>query len=77
MDDDALSEADLDPGTDPGSALAFDAGAFRAAVQVGIEQADRGEVVPHERVREWLLARARGEFDAVPPMAEKVDRKPT
>lgn len=67
MDQTALPEVALGPGTDPSDALAFDADAFRAAVRAGMEQADRGEGVPHEQVRAWLLALARGESDAPPP----------
>jgi hypothetical protein len=51
----------LDPGAEPGDALEFDAATFRAAVQAGIREADRGATVPHEQVREWLLALSRGE----------------
>ena len=67
MDQTPPPQVALDPGIDPGDASAFDADAFRAAVRVGMEQADRGEGVPHERVRAWLLALARGEADAPPP----------
>lgn len=66
----------FDSGTDPGGALAFDADAFRAAVRAGSEQADRGEGVPHERVRAWLLALARGELDAPPPEAARSESAP-
>ena len=77
MDQPPPPDAVLDSGTDPGSALEFDADAFRAAVRAGMEQADRGEGVPHERVREWLLALARGEFDASPPTPEGRGQRPT
>lgn len=58
----------------PGSPFEFDVEAYRAAVRVGIAQADRGEayLVPHERVREWLLALVRGERRSPP----RPDRDP-
>lgn len=67
MDQTPPPDTALDSGTDPDGASAFDADTFRAAVRAGLEQADRGEGVPHERVRAWLLALARGEPDAPPP----------
>jgi predicted transcriptional regulator len=44
--------------------------AYRKAVDEGIAAADRGDVVPHERVRRWLLQIARGEFRVPLPDAE-------
>lgn len=63
---------DFDDG--PGSAFEFDLEAYRAAVRVGIAQADMGGayLVPHERVREWLLALSRGERRPPP----RTDRDP-
>jgi hypothetical protein len=44
-----------EPGEDP----AYDAW-FREQVQIGIDQADRGETIPHEQVQaEWEAVRAK------------------
>lgn len=76
MDQVPPPDATLDLGTEPGSALEFDGEAFRAAVRAGLAQANRCEGVPHERVREWLLAFSRGERRPV-PLADADGTEPT
>ena len=44
----------------------FETELLRAAVEEARREVRRGEVIPHERVREWLLDLARGEL-AEPP----------
>ncbi|WP_207459771.1 hypothetical protein [Azospirillum sp. SYSU D00513] len=39
---------------------------LRAAVEEAREAVRRGEVIPHERVREWLLELAQGRNTALP-----------
>ena len=40
---------------------------LRAAVEDAREEVQRGNVIPHERVRKWLLMVAQGDITAPPP----------
>ena len=53
-----LKKTPEDPGTEfrfkePGEDPEYDAW-FREQVQIGIDEADRGELIPHEEMKRWF-----------------------
>lgn len=61
MNEPARPEPDMD-----------DDAAELAALQAAVAQSDADpRVIPHEKMRDWLLQLAAGKFDASPPVARK------